>query len=143
MYQPLEERVVPTVRALISNGLSQFLLIKRGPGLDEGLWCLPGGKNESGEGEYAAAIREVREEVGLLEGLDFSITYLIPQLERNNGVVYGVAYFICRTINGGEARVKLDRVEAVDYRWVSARGAQRMDLAFNSGEGLRQLLQDV
>lgn len=148
MYQPLEEmpleeRVVPDVRALISNSLSQFLLIKRGPGLDEGLWCLPGGKNEPNEDAYAAITREVREEVGLRVGCDFRIAYRIRQREGSKGAVYEAEYFICNTVNGGEARVKPDGLEAVDFQWVSARGAQGMGLAFNNGEGLRRLLQDV
>ena len=75
MNLALEERVVPTVRAMIFNPLSRFLLIQRGPGLDEGLWCLPGGKNESGEDGYAAVRREIKEEVGLQEGRDFTIYY--------------------------------------------------------------------
>lgn len=142
-HKLLEERVVPTVRAMISNPSSQFLLIQRGPGLEEGLWCLPGGKNEPGEDAYAAMVREVEEEAGLQERLDFVIVYRIKQLERNNGTVYGATYFICNTVDGGEARIKLDGVEAVDFQWVSAKGALRMDLAFNGGEGLCRLLQDV
>ena len=66
------------------------------------------------------------------------------QDERNNGALYKAKYFICNTMKGGEARVKLDQAEAVDFQWVTAKRASNMsDLAFNGGEGLRRLLQDV
>ncbi len=44
----------------------QILLVRRGIDPKRGLWCLPAGYVEYDEGPVAAAIREVREETGLV-----------------------------------------------------------------------------
>ena len=49
--------------AIIRNG--KVLIVRRGRGLAEGIYTLPGGVVESGETLIEAAIREVREETSL------------------------------------------------------------------------------
>ena len=44
----------------------EVLLVKRGQALGRGLWSLPGGKIETGEGAEAAALRELAEETGVI-----------------------------------------------------------------------------
>ncbi|MCP4405010.1 MAG: NUDIX domain-containing protein [bacterium] len=48
--------------AIFTEGKKAILLTRR---TDNGRWCLPGGGIEAGENAEEAAIREVREEVGL------------------------------------------------------------------------------
>jgi 8-oxo-dGTP diphosphatase len=50
--------------ALIERG--RVLLVERAHEPLRGLWTLPGGRLSDGEGPEAAAIREVREELGLV-----------------------------------------------------------------------------
>jgi 8-oxo-dGTP diphosphatase len=49
---------------VVSDG--RALLVKRGKQPAKGVWSIPGGKVEVGETIRAAAVREVREETGLL-----------------------------------------------------------------------------
>ncbi len=148
MPETLEQRVeavIPTVRALLFDTSSRLLMIKRGPGLDEGLWCLPGGKKDPCEEIYKAIMREVFEEVGLLEGLDFVLPgYFVSQKEINNSVIYVASYFLGKVINGMEANVKIDNYEAVAFRWNTVGEVLRSeDLAFNHGKGLKGLFASV
>ena len=54
--------LVPGARIVIENPSGQILLHKRS---DLGVWGLPGGNAEEGEGLEAVVIREVEEETGL------------------------------------------------------------------------------
>jgi ADP-ribose pyrophosphatase YjhB (NUDIX family) len=61
---------VPRITRLAAYGVirrdGRLLLARVAPGnLGEGLWVLPGGGLEFGEGPEAAAVREVKEETGL------------------------------------------------------------------------------
>ncbi|MBM4370943.1 MAG: A/G-specific adenine glycosylase [Deltaproteobacteria bacterium] len=65
---PAPRRVLPHVHvavAVVRNARGEILLQRRPPeGLLGGLWEFPGGKVEPGETPEAAAVRELREEVG-------------------------------------------------------------------------------
>ncbi len=54
-----------TVDVIIPNMEGRVLLIARGHEPFQGMWCLPGGMVDLHETVEAAAMREVREEVGL------------------------------------------------------------------------------
>lgn len=58
-------RPVPAVGAIVFRG-DAVLLVRRGQEPNRGRWSLPGGSLESGETVEAAAVREVREETGVV-----------------------------------------------------------------------------
>jgi len=74
------------------------------------IWNLPGGGWEAGEALWDAAVREVREEVGV----DVEVVRLTGVYDRSpdGGPVL---VFLCRHV-GGEAR---PTSEAVEVRWTS------------------------
>jgi 8-oxo-dGTP diphosphatase len=73
------------VLALIFAGESQ-LLIRRGRPPYEGKWAAPGGFVEAGESLEAAAIREVREEVGVELDAEDLVPHSIISLPAMNQV---------------------------------------------------------
>lgn len=60
-----QQRPILAASAAIFRG-GAVLLVQRGQKLGQGLWSLPGGKVEFGEGSKAAASREVMEETGVV-----------------------------------------------------------------------------
>jgi 8-oxo-dGTP diphosphatase len=66
------------VGGLLFNRHNQVLLIKRNKPPSQGLWSVPGGKLEAGEGLIECCRREVREETGL----DVNVLSLIAVVER-------------------------------------------------------------
>ena len=60
----MEKKPIPvTICAIVSR--KKILLIKRNDGHYKGLWAIPGGKIEHGEHLSGAAIREIKEEIGI------------------------------------------------------------------------------
>ncbi|MGJ0514446.1 MAG: NUDIX hydrolase [Methylomicrobium sp.] len=66
------------VGGLLFNRQNQVLLIKRDKPPAQGLWSVPGGKLEAGEGLTECCRREIREETGL----DVNVVSLIAVVER-------------------------------------------------------------
>ncbi len=57
---------VPCAGAVVRDESGRILLIRRGQAPSRGLWSLPGGRVDAGEVWAAAAVREVREETGII-----------------------------------------------------------------------------
>lgn len=58
-------RFAVVVHVLVTSDAGILLLRRRGTGIADGCWAPPGGHLEAGETPRAAAVREVREELGL------------------------------------------------------------------------------
>ncbi len=111
----------------------KLLLVKRDEEPDRGMWSFPGGMVELGETTEEAAVREVREEVGLaveVERLFDVVTYLPSGKGRNaRGQVVVVDYL--GKPRGG--RVRLNR-ESSEFGWFTPGEVQRL----NSTRGVKR-----
>ncbi|MEU8224969.1 NUDIX domain-containing protein [Kribbella sp. NPDC048915] len=58
-------RVVPAAYVIVRRGDEVLLLLRANTGYMDGYWAVPAGHVEQGESVIEAALREVREEVGL------------------------------------------------------------------------------
>jgi 8-oxo-dGTP pyrophosphatase MutT (NUDIX family)/GNAT superfamily N-acetyltransferase len=105
---------VPLPDAIVAVVLSGpfVLMIRRGPdGPDPGYWAPPSGKIEPGEGEEAAVIREVKEEVGVT---------IRPVRKVWESISAGGTHTLHWWLADAEDReLRPDRREASDARWVA------------------------
>ena len=126
----MEPLRVPCAGAVVHDAAGRLLLIRRAREPGRGLWSLPGGRCEPGEGAAETAVREVREETGL----DVAAGALVGRVERAGlgGVVYVIDDVAC-TVLGGELAPGDD---ADDVRWVDAAGLALLPLS----EGLLDAL---
>ncbi len=104
----------------------RLLLVKRDEEPDRGMWSFPGGAVELGETTEQAAVREVREEVGLdveIERLFDVVTYLPSgkRMKAKDQVV--VVDYLGRPRRG---RVKLNH-ESSAFGWFTPEEVQKLD----------------
>jgi len=101
----------------------RILLVQRAAGsFDAGLWELPGGKSNYGEGLGQAVEREVAEETGLR--VEIGRPFVVWHLTREPYWVTGVT-FLCERWSG---EVVLSR-EHDDFSWLTLPAAQDLPLA--------------
>ena len=102
-----------------------------------GNWSFPKGHVEEGETETQTAAREVFEEVGLKvktkEGFRETIHYN-PRPNVNKDVVYFVA-------QSKISRIKLQKEEVSDYKWVRPEQALKILSFVNDKEVLKKALE--
>ena len=108
---------------------------------DSGEWALPGGILEPGEQPATGAVREVREETGIVaEAHTLTGIYTGPEVTYPNGdrAQYVVSIFACRAVGG---RLAPDPDESLDARFfpmdslpsVSERTLERLKHALSGG----------
>lgn len=88
---------------------------------DFDVWCLPGGGIEDGESPAEAAIREVKEELGL----DVRLTHLVGVYARPGWPMGGalVMVYAAQIISG---ELQLDTTEVTGYGWFTAQNLPPM-----------------
>jgi 8-oxo-dGTP diphosphatase len=125
--EPLAERIVLGVGAVIWNARDEVLLIRRMNPPRQTEWSLPGGRVEFGETLRAALVREVREETGL----DVEILALIDVAELMADAPAGadgehyVLVDFCARVLAGDAAAASDAAEA---RWFSVAEMEALPL---------------
>ena len=108
--------------AIVFDDAGRLLLVRRGhaPSLD--LWCEPSGRCLPGESAEDAAVRECREETGLV------VRPVRPAGAvslADGGTIYDLEDVVCEVV-GGTLHAGDDAAEA---RWVSAAEFATLDLA--------------
>ncbi|GAA3943295.1 NUDIX domain-containing protein [Actinomadura viridis] len=123
---------VRCVGGIAQDGSGRLLMIRRGRAPSAGLWSLPGGRVEPGEGDEEAVVREMREETGL----EVSVGALVGTVERPgaDGVTYEIHDYAVTAL-GGTLRAGDD---AADARWVTPAELRALPTAPGVLEALRE-----
>lgn len=117
--------------AIIVEG-PRVLITKRPPGVPlAGLWEFPGGKIEPTETPAAAAVREVREELGLTIQADTVWPTIVHPYAH---AIISLTPVLCHQLHGQPSPTA-----STDWKWVSAGDLSR----FTFPDANQQLLVDV
>lgn len=111
-----ESPLVGVGAVIVADG--RALLIRRGRAPLSGAWSLPGGVLECGETLRDAAIREAREETGLVVEVREMLGVYERVIRSEDGRVryhYVLIDFLCRPV-GGELQAGSDAAEASWFR---------------------------
>ncbi len=115
------------VGAIIIEG-DRVVLVKRAHPPIQGQWSIPGGVLEVGEMVREAAVREAREETGLvIETADLLSVYdrILRDPDKRVQYHYVVIDFLCRAV-GGRLLAASDAAEA---RWFTRENLPALNLA--------------
>jgi 8-oxo-dGTP diphosphatase len=127
MKREFPEHPLVGVGAIIIENAS-VLLVKRAHPPIQGQWSIPGGVLEVGELVGEAAVREAREETGLIvEPGELLGVYdrILHDLEQRVQYHYVLVDFLCRPV-GGELLAASD---AVEVRWFTREELPALHLA--------------
>jgi 8-oxo-dGTP diphosphatase len=116
---------------------SRVLLVKRAHPPLEAQWSIPGGVLEVGEVVREAAIREAREETGLIvepEALLGVYDRILRNAEQRVQYHYVLIDFLCRRV-GGELQAASD---AAEVRWFTREELAPLNLAEDTQDVIRK-----
>jgi len=114
---PIRTCVVSAYIFRKNKGKVQFLIIKRKSAYMFGLWQQVAGKIEKGETAPRAALREIKEETGILPKALYSADIVEAFYEDNHKCIHIIPVFAA--IADPKAQVILSE-EHSEYKWVSA-----------------------
>ncbi len=124
---------IPCVGAVVFDDRGRLLLVKRANPPAQGLWSLPGGRQEPGESASQGVVREVREETGV----EVRVQREVGTVRRlaPSGDTYVIRDFLCSTV-GDLLVVAAD--DAADARFFEVEQIDRL----STSEGLIEALQE-
>jgi len=127
-------RIVLNVAVALVHRAGRWLVARRPAGVHlGGLWEFPGGKCEPGETAPAAAVRELREECGVLASAERELAVI--RYEYPERVVF-LTPVICRWVSGEGAALGND-----ECRWVTTDELHHLDMPAANTEVLHELAE--
>jgi 8-oxo-dGTP diphosphatase len=113
-------RVVPAAYVVVRRGDEVLLLLRANTGYMDGYWAVPAGHVEQGESAIAAAVRELKEEVGL--HVDPADLVPVTAMHRTGGngdpIDERVDFFFMASKWSGEPRL-MEPEKAAGLEWYS------------------------
>ena len=103
---------IPCIGAVVFDDQGRLLLVQRANPPAQGLWSLPGGRQEPGETAEQGVVREVHEETGLTVRVEREVGTVVRQAP--SGDDYVIRDFVC-AVRGDDAVVAAD--DAADARF--------------------------
>jgi len=117
---PIESFVVSVYVCKKEDDRGRYLLLKRKSKYMYGLWQQVSGKIKKGETGWQAAIREIKEETGLVPESLYSADVVESFYEANQNCVNIIPVFVAFV--GGDSKVVLSS-EHSEYKWLAAEEA--------------------
>jgi 8-oxo-dGTP diphosphatase len=139
MQREFPEQPLIGVGAIIIEG-DRVLLVKRSHPPIQGQWSIPGGVLEVGEFVREAAVREAREETGLIvETCELLGVYdrILRDVEKRVQYHYVLIDFLCRQV-GGEVNAASD---AAEVGWFTREELVTLHLAEDTQDVIRKGFQ--
>jgi len=101
----------------------RILLINRKKEPYQGYWAMPGGKNEKGESYELAAIRELKEETGIIRKLQEPIGFCIEEIKENGQLKYSfeIAFF-----QFFSEQIKIGNCAEGNFEWFNLTDLEKM-----------------
>ena len=120
------DRLIVTALALIERDDGKVLIIWEGDAPYHGCWVIPGGYVQLDETVEQAAIREIREELGVEVALQgFVGVYDDFMEDMDNTPIHNVLIAFKAEILGGELNVTS---EATEYAWISPKNVLKLSM---------------
>ena len=129
----LKEYIIPTVGILIYKD-DKVLLVKHGEKASHvtGSYGIPAGRIEDGESAKQAAVRELREETGLITEEsaleDLPLDLPPANIKRKNGETktFSITVFLCRAYTG-----TLSATDETIPEWIAVKNIDSLPLIIN------------
>ena len=114
---PIKSFSIAAYICKVVNGESRFLIIRRQASYLPDSWQMVSGRIEKGEKAWEAALREIREETGLVPDRFYSANNVEVFYEVNQNCINIVPVFIAFIDSDQPVRLSAEHRE---YKWVSA-----------------------
>lgn len=123
---------------VIVNEDGKVLITKRKVAPFLGFWVMPGGKSDKDESPQQTAVREVKEEVGIVGEITKQIAFKesLPS-ENNKFRHYEIYYYQIDVPSSVEVKPSIDEVEK--YTWVGKNDYQEYKIAPRAKEVLDEI----
>lgn len=132
MTEDISGEKIVISKVLLQNENGEFLAVRERSNRDKetaGKWELPGGRIKFGEDRFEAAMRELKEEVGLEVDPEEGEDVVRIEVESDHLVSCYIVYFDSFE---GEPKIKEESHHS-EYRWVTADEFLKMDWHSDAG----------